>query len=489
MPPPLNLSQIDHFIVLMMENRSFDHLFGYQFAPAQGGLSGGESNLADPTNPASNRVSVGPANSYTMPFDPGHEFPDVQHQLYGPDGAVGLPPMCGFLYSALNPPVGTAPPSAADAARVLQCFQPAQVPALSTLAGQFAVANAWYSSLPGPTWPNRFFVHAATSGGLTNSPTDGEVLTGYSFDGGTIYDKLDAAKIPWRIYHDGLPQTAGIQSLRSQYVDPFTQNFSEMSNFAGDLASGRLPNYVFIEPDYDTGNNYVGGNSMHPLNDVRKGDGLIKTVYEALRNSPYWSNTMLIITFDEHGGFFDHCVPPTTVPTGDDYRYADPPTRGFGFNRYGVRVPNVIISAFTPAGLLLDGLSNPNLVFDHSSVLATAELRFGLPSLTNRDENANTLIAALSLSDARTDAPTALPGPPPDIAGAPTPVPAAALATSPLSGNQQSFLALATACRMSMAKDPSTHPAIWAAHQAVKNQQQAAAYISALENQVTERRQ
>ena len=197
---------------------------------------------------------------------------------------------------------------------------------------------------------------------------------------------------------------------------------------------------------------------------------------------------MLIITFDEHGGFFDHCVPPSTLPTGDDYRYADPPTRGFGFNRLGIRVPNVIISAYTPAGTVLDGLSNPNLAFDHTSVLSTVELRFGLPSMTNRDNNANNLIAALSLPTARTDAPAALPSPPPAPVGALAPIPAAALATSPLSDNQKSFLALATACKMGMAKDPSTHPRIWAEHLAVQNQQQAAVYISALEDQVVANR-
>jgi phospholipase C len=362
------------------------------------------------------------------------------------------------------------------------------MPVLSTLASQFAVANAWYSSLPGPTWPNRFFIHAATSGGLTESPSDQEVVRGYSFDAGTIYDRLDQAGLDWRIYHDGLPQTAGIQSLRVEYIDPLTEKFRDMKYFASDVAAGRLPHYVFIEPDYDTGNNYLGGNSMHPLNDVRRGEDLIRSVYETVRNSGYWTNTMVIITFDEHGGFYDHCFPPASVPTGDDYRYATP-GRAFGFDRYGIRVPNVIISAYTAPGTILDGLNNPNLVFDHASVLATAELRYGLKPLTERDKNANTFVAALNLADARTNAPAKLPISPPDASVATPAIPPAAQATSPLSDNQQSFLALATACKLGAADDPGTHAAIWSAHQAVQNQQQAANYIAALESQIVDQRQ
>ena len=487
MPAPANLAQIDHFVVLMMENRSFDHILGFRYPAAQGGLNGDESNPLDPVLPANGSVTVSPATAFAMPYDPGHEFPDVQCQIHGPPGAVGLAPMCGFLYSALNPPSGPTP-SAQDGARVMQCFRPAQMPVLSTLAAQFAVANAWYSSLPGPTWPNRFFIHAATSGGLTDSPNDLEVIRGYSFDGGTIYDCLSGAGLDWRIYHDGLPQTAGIQSLRTEYIDPMTEHFRDFTMFAADAAAGRLPHYTFIEPDYDTGNNYQGGNSMHPLNDVRRGDDLIRQVYLAVRNSGYWTNTMLIVTFDEHGGFYDHCFPPAAVPSGDDYRYATP-GRGFGFDQYGVRVPNLIISAYTAAGTILDGLKNPNLVLDHTSVLATVQSRYGLQPLTNRDKVANTLVPALNLQNPRTDAPVQLPTEPADLAAPNAAVPVAAQAASALSSNQKSFLALATACKLGMSDTPASQPGIWSAHQAVQTQAQAAAYISSLEQQIINQRQ
>ena len=208
------------------------------------------------------------------------------------------------------------------------------------------------------------------------------------------------------IYHDSLPQTAGISSLRLEYVNPFTDRFREMSSFATDAAAGKLPEYVFIEPNYDTGHNYEQGNSMHPLNDIRKGEALVKQVYEALRASPIWDKVMLVITFDEHGGFYDHVPPPATVPTGDDQRYANH-LHPFGFDLLGVRVPALVISAYTGPGLVLGtvGQAATN-TYDHTSMLATVERRFGLAPMTLRDAAALTLEDALTLDVARTtDAP------------------------------------------------------------------------------------
>jgi phospholipase C len=331
-----------------------------------------------------------------MPFDPGHEFDDIHIQLYGPKHAPPEPIlMNGFVASATTGAQATKVPQ--DASRVMECFQPEQVPVLSALAQEFCLFNHWHSSLPGPTWPNRFFIHAATSGGLTDSPDTGQIVAGFSFPKGTIYKHLRDAGKEWKIYHEGLPQTAGLASLRLEYVDPFTNRFREMSSFADDVMKGSLPEYVFIEPNYDTGHNYQQGNSMHPLNDIRKGEALIKVVYETLRASSYWNNVMLVITFDEHGGFYDHVPPPSTVATGDDTRYSNP-LHPFTFKELGVRVPALVISAFTPKGTVIgDQQATPAAIFDHTSVLASVEKRFGLSPLTNRDAKANTLEVALTL--------------------------------------------------------------------------------------------
>jgi len=411
------LQKIQRFVVLMLENRSFDHLLGYMKTvnPNVAGLTSGDySNYPDPNNPQPPPVPVSPTAAATMPFDPNHEFCDVQVQLYGPDPAGKLcsnPPvapaqMNGFLASGL---AAAAKQAAGQGSRVMECFAYGQVPFTTSLAREFALFNFWFSSLPGPTWPNRFFVHAATSGGLTDSPDTEQTAQGYSFPGGTIYHALANAGKDWRIYHDGLPQAAGIDSLRLAYTDPFTRNFREMKYFAQDARAGLLPEYTFIEPNYDSGGNYVNGNSMHPLNDIHKGDALVKQVYEILRASPdYWPETMLIIVFDEHGGFYDHIPPPPAVPTADDTRYLNK-ARPFAFNLYGARIPAIVASAYTRKGTVIgQDPADPTTRFDHTSILATVEERFGLPPLTTRDEAANTLEAALNLDQPRDDAPMTL---------------------------------------------------------------------------------
>jgi len=420
-----SLQRIQRFVVLMLENRSFDHLFGYLKAvnPQIAGLADQEySNYPDPVTKLKPQVFTSPTAPSAMKFDPPHEFEDVQIQLYGPaptapDGSTAPNPrsnpasMSGFLFCGNQAAATGKIP--AEGPSVMQGFAAGQVPYIQTLAQEFALFNFWFSSLPGPTWPNRFFVHAATSGGLTDSPGTAAIAAGYSFKNDTIYHALTNAGKDWRIYHDGLPQTAGIDSLRSAYVDAFTKNFREIDYFVQDIKDGILPEYTFIEPQYDVGDNYQFGNSMHPVNDVSAGDALVKFVYEALRGSNYWQDTMLIITFDEHGGFFDHVPPPGAVPTGDDASYANA-KNNFNFNLYGVRVPAIVISAYTQKGTVVGTDPNdPTTIFDHTSILATVEERFNLPPLTARDKAANKLDVALNLDVPRTDAPLVLQSPSP----------------------------------------------------------------------------
>lgn len=489
-PVPEAFAKIEHFVVLMLENRSFDHLFGwlYTVLPSVAGLTGDEYNYDNPNAPIPEQMrKVHPADRFDMPFDPPHEFPDVQCQLYGPvkgkPGQSNPPsepaPMNGFVFRTL----ATVPNLYSnDAARVMSYFQPEQIPVLRTLGQEFALFNTWHSSLPGPTWPNRFFVHAATSGGLNYSPSDEQIVAGFSFKGGTIYDQLGNGTADWHIYFEGLPQSVGIIDLRwnflKQQVNPFNSNFRPMSEFETDIAAGDLAPYTFIEPNYDTGHNYLQGNSMHPLNDIRNGEALVKRVYEALRKSDYWKSTLLIITFDEHGGFFDHVPPPRTVPTGDDHRYADSDML-FGFDRLGVRVPALVISAYTARGTIIGSVGDARC-FDHSSIPATVEKRFSLKPLTQRDAQAPTLDVAVNLATPRDDALMDLPDP----AFGPTPLPAAAalaLTTAardhaPLSDNQRTFLALALACDLEVT-DPAQHPDVRTQYQDITTQKQAGDYV------------
>jgi phospholipase C len=494
---------INRFVVLMLENRSFDHLFGYLRAtnPKIVGLTGSEFNQKDPNSPSDPPIKVSRASSFVMRFDPGHEYYDVQVQLYGPLKGMdpSLPPlanvprdpavMTGFIASATQ-----AVDFSGDENQVMECFQPDQMPVLTALAAEFALFNFWYSSLPGPTWPNRFFIHAATSGGLTDSPSTGQILAGFSFANGTIYERLEQGGKGWCIYHDGLPQTAGLSTLRDEYVNPFTKKFQDIEDFFDDVKKGNLVDYSFIEPRYDTGNNYSAGNSMHPLNDIRKGEALVKQVYDALRNSPYWAETMLVITFDEHGGFYDHQPPPVTVPTGDDTKYSNS-NYPFLFDHLGVRVPAIVVSAYTAKGTIIGtDPSQPAMVFDHSSLLATVEKRFGLAPLTKRDAAANTLEVAINLTTGRLasgDALTTLPDPAPDAAVTGATTTAGIFAASDkaaLSANQKTMAALALACEMQITPD-NVHAALISNHQKIVEQKDAADYIQKVEDKIAARRQ
>jgi phospholipase C len=497
-----SFQKIQRFVVLMLENRSFDHLLGHLKAtdPRVEGLAGNEFNRKDPNSLTDPPIGVRRASSFVMPFDPAHEFFDVQLQLFGvlPDTDPSLPPianpasdpapMSGFVNNATQ-----AIDYDGDEVLVMEYFQHDQLPVLSTLATEFALFNFWYSSLPGPTWPNRFFIHGATSGGLIDSPSNSQILEGFSFAAGTIYDLIKKSGKDWCIYHDGLPQTVGISSLRDEYVNPLTENFQDIKCFAEDVRSGQLSDYNFIEPRYDTGNNYLDGNSMHPLNDIRKGEALVKQVYECLRNSKYWENTMLIITFDEHGGFYDHQSPPTAVSTGDDTKYSD--MASFTFDRLGVRVPGIVISAYTKKGTVIgDDPNDPSTVFDHTSVLATVEKRFGLNSLTNRDAKAKTVDVAINLDTPRlssSEALAILPDPAHDSAVddpvTVTDIPASAGPGAPLSQNQKTMAALALACELAISK-PEYHSALIGNHQKLVEQKNAADYISKVENKILSRR-
>jgi phospholipase C len=473
----------------MLENRSFDHLLGA--LPGVDGIDPKTMSNPDFATGAAQppNIPIRVATSPVMPYDPNHEFVDVDLQLSVVNKAGGMAdPMGGFITSARQ--VVNTPTSAY---RVMEYFTAKQLPALTALAQEFAVCNYWHSSLPGPTFPNRFFVHACTSGGLTESPPELAILAGFSFAGGTVYSKLSAAKKTWRIYHDGLPQSASIGSLRLEYVDPLTDNFSKMEHFAADVENGNLADYTFIEPDYDVNHNYEGGNSMHPRDDVRKGEALIKDVYERLRNSErYWGKVLLLIVFDEHGGFYDHVVPPDAIPPGGDAPNANP--WKFKFDRLGVRVPAIVVSAYTRKGTVIgEDTGGEPIVFDHTSVYKTLQERFRLGFLTDRAAEATSLSVALNLENARVSDQDALLSLPeiaddsvfPGYQNNPTLTPAAA--ASPVADNPhlQSMLALALACEAAATKDPAQKLAIIGRRAKIGTQSEALEYIKRVDDSIT----
>jgi phospholipase C len=274
--------------------------------------------------------------------------------------------------------------------QIMRCFPPAEAPVLGFLAKQFAVLVNWHASVPGETWPNRLYAHAATSDGTANNKV------GF-YDNDTVFQRLNEAGASWGVYHDGVPQVWAYPRLWLSDVD----RFHGMDRFYADVADGTLPAYSFIEPDHGFGRGE--GNSQHPGNNTVTGDSfeageaLMARIYNALVASPaLFAETLFLITYDEHGGFFDHVPPgPVMNPDGKD----DAKTR-FNFTISGVRVPAVAVSPLIPAGTVDDTF------YDHASIPATVRCRFaaGTAPLTRREEAAKPILDRRPLlPSARTD--------------------------------------------------------------------------------------
>src|SRR5437868_1394786 len=403
--------RIKHVFVLMMENRSFDHLLGFSNIQGIDAVTRQPTTIEglDPANDFNldlngNKVFVSSPADWVMPHDPGHEFNDVKIQLCGVKGNYPHIDNSGFVadYATVDP---------AHSGEIMKCYAPDQLPVLTTLAREFAVCDHWFSSMPGPTWPNRFFIHAASSAGLDHSPSiqtiaSSILLNGYTFDNGTIYDRLDDEGISWTIYKgDPFPQALVISGMTVRLAEG---RFRDFEDFAKHV---RNPNYstsyAFLEPDYHSMADFVCGNSQHPKDDVTRGEALIKNVYDAIRNSPHWESSVLIITYDEHGGFYDHVPPPQTIAPGDKLTDPENSRFSFDFTQLGVRVPAIIVSPLIPRGTI------DHTVYDHTSALATIEEIFGVLPLTERDKHAHPLNHLFSLTTPRTDAPLTLPDPAP----------------------------------------------------------------------------
>jgi phospholipase C len=245
------------------------------------------------------------------------------------------------------------------------------------------------------------------------------------------------------------------------------------SDFAGDVSSQDYPaSFTWIEPNYGDviANTFEGGTSQHPRDSVAGGEGLIKATYEAIRQSPLWESSLLIVTWDEHGGFFDHMAPPLAVPPGDTAVGSKYNQYGFSFGQLGVRVPAVIVSPYIPKNLI------DHRPYEHSCIPATIQAAFGLPALTQRDRAANSLLPLRSLQAPRTDTPTSLPA-----ANSPAArliaQPVAAPADSVDSGNLPVFLHIAMRHDLALSP-PASRSAILARVTAIRTRAQAAAYMA-----------
>jgi phospholipase C len=368
-----------HVVVLMLENRSFDCMFGMLRAKVTGidGLRGDESNIwHNGTDRSEIKVWNDPAltsASATVPDpDPGELYSDIQVQISGLDGTV---PMGGFVDNYMGQPPADRP---YDPKSVMHYFTPDQVPVLSQLAAAFGVSDRWFASAPCQTWPNRFFAHTGTAAGYVNNDPPH-----FPYMMPTVFGRLAEKHCTWRVYFHDVPQAATLATL----WDDVPTHFRFFNAFTADAAAGRLPTYSFIEPRYFTDKVLrLIPNDMHPPHNIAYGEQLVAQVYNAVRSGPRWQQTLLIITYDEHGGCYDHVVPPAAVPPDDSVANAP-------FNRYGVRVPAVIVSPYVPPGSIIRPTGTTP--FDHTSIAATLRALYGIRPLTARDTAAPDLLGAL----------------------------------------------------------------------------------------------
>jgi phospholipase C len=392
------LNNVEHFIVLMQENRSFDHLLGFMRTPEYpiDGLRGDESNPANPNDASSPRYPVSnDANRGDPPIDPGHSFnPAAITQMFGLSKEARQkldwlpttqPANNGYVYD-YQQRLGGRPED------IMKCFAPESLPVLTTLAREFAICDKWFSSVPGATCPNRWFAHAATSDGYLGGslkPTGAR----------TIFQLLEARGLSSTIYFHDFPHSLTFLPLLAR----LGKLFKPIDDLWTDLKQGTLANYVFIEPRYFNWKGFPA-NDQHPSNDMQEGEKLIASLYNAVRQSPLWEKSALVITYDEAGGTYDHAPPPQTVnPDGNNGKDDDEDGKNieFKFDRLGFRVPAVVVSPLIPR------MTIDSRVHDHTAILALVEKRFGLPNLTERDKWAgeNDLSTLFSLTRARTDAP------------------------------------------------------------------------------------
>jgi len=418
------LESIDHVVYVMLENRSFDHLLGFLYPKSKkfDGLDGTESN-ADAQGKQAKVFKVTPdmQNACYFPLaNPSEGFPATNEQLFGsakpPAGTQAT--NSGFVKSfarELEEPKHPLDPKlvGASPASIMGMYAPETLPVLSALARSYAVCDQWFASVPTQTFPNRAFAVAGTSLGYTdNSARDRP-----AFDTPSIFGKLADAGCSWKIYgYSGIPLTAG-DFPDTVRPGPNGKVVSGFARFQDDAARGQLPAFSYIEPEWATypkkkatpeqahkeaEQNFHVQNDQHPVSNMAAGEKLLYDIYEALRTGPAWAKTLLIITYDEHGGTYDHVSPPTDAIPPDNKAGAS----GFDFKRFGVRVPAVIVSPLIPEGTILRAPKD-GTPFDHTSLIATLRARFGIGALGKRDAKAPHVGPALSLDAARTDNPLA----------------------------------------------------------------------------------
>ncbi len=368
---------IDHIVVMMMENRSFDHYF--QQLP-QNGQTDVEVAPASFHNLDNSGMPVYPTRDTALCFvDTAHGWDEVHLQVNGGkmDGFFSTNDQdhdTSIMGGSMNMISGT---------RGLTYYEAEDLPLYYWIANNFSIADHYHSALQGPTWPNRMYMYGATSRGKTGNDF-------VQNDKNLIFDELTERQVPWTIYYNGDP---GIGVFPDRFIEFYDNDspvpeMAPLDQFFTDAAAGKLPSVLFLDPGL--GHEGVQSSDEHPPAMMQVGQQLIAKVVSALITSPNWAHTALFMTYDEHGGLYDHVVPPAACPPDEYYPNVDDsepspipsPAPGQGFDALGIRVPMLVISPYAKKHAVA------HHTYDHTSILRFIEARFVMPALTNRDANA-----------------------------------------------------------------------------------------------------
>jgi phospholipase C len=400
----------DHVVVVMMENHSFDNLLGalaHSGTPKAQGLRFNRAGIAVNSNPGPS----GPVRSF--PFPTTAQGPDVSQSWNATHEQIDGGRMDGFV-------------SSVHADQPMGYWTEDTLPFAYSLARTFCVANRWFSSAPCQTYPNRRFLMAGTAYG--NISTDTESLKDPAPPNGTIWDRLHHYEISWRNYFTDLPSVGIIGTT----VEKYPQNLSPIAQFFGDCAAGTLPSVSIVDPEFGVAGqvggplsqlpalqpiaeklNTTGGSEENPQ-DMAYGEYWAYKALQAVLDSPAWPRTLLIYTYDEHGGYYDHVPPPAAIAPDSIPPSLRPGDVPGGYDIYGPRVPAVVVSPYSKPNAVT------NVVHDHTSFLATVEAKWNLPALTYRDANAKTVKDFLDLERAAFMQPPTITEPPAPVAAAAT---------------------------------------------------------------------
>jgi phospholipase C len=370
-----DLNLIEHIFVVMMENRSFDHMLGYLDLPPRNvdiqgidhAVKHGYANLYQ-GKPYVPQLRSDPA----VPVDPNHEREHVRRQM---QWDANDPMMSGFIrdYATVSPN---------DPFGVGQYYGAANLPAMDFFAKHFCVCDQWFSCVPASTQPNRLI---AMSGYALLDHTLQQFLDDQE---NIIYDWLDLHGVSWRVYSEDVPFFTLMPKVRKRILsDIWGHHFRGTVALQHDFnANDTFPQVVFIEPAYSDGPRPERGDDDHPTTPVTRGQEFLLRIYNTLiQNKARWGKSVLIITYDEHGGFFDHIQPPPLITRqGHGERYDH-------FTTLGVRVPALIISPFVDEGRPFHG------ILDHTSILKLFAEKFGkLGERYSEDVAARTLVQSVS---------------------------------------------------------------------------------------------